>query len=418
MRTRPRAIVALPVAAALLALPLLGCAGCSGPDPAEQGPPPAAGGAPFSGPELPDLTRDRARATRPAPNLTVVRQQLRAALKAGAPGAFVAVSDVDAGPYPIQTVGMADLAARRPMDPRLRFRVASVTKTFTAALVMQLVGEGKIGLDQPIQRYLPKGTLPPNWKASVRQVLQHRAGFYDYGVHLLNQKANGTVDNFETYLRNVVYQPQQMVDMAVRRGPQSRSGTSYLYTNTDYLLLGMAIEKATGQTYGQALTSRIFGPLRMTQSYYPVPEKKIAGPHITGYLSEDDRSKPPVNATEQNMTWMNSAGGIISNAADLQRFHRALLGGRLVRPALLRQMLIALPYSKGPHKGAYGLGLKDYTLPCGQHVVGHDGVVQGYQTQLFSTVDGRRQVVIFANASNNTGVYNAEVRALDAAFCG
>ncbi|MEU7167194.1 serine hydrolase domain-containing protein [Streptomyces morookaense] len=347
-----------------------------------------------------------------------VRTALHHTIAAGAPGAFAVIRDH--GNPEIErtvTIGKADLDGT-PMNAKWRFRVGSNSKVFTAVLVMRLAEQGRIDLDKPLREYLPSGTLPENWEVTGRQVMQHRAGIYDHTDDLLEHPGEETTVGFEKRIRNTVYRPAELVAMSVEHGLQYRPGTQYAYSNTDFVLMGMAVEHLTGRSYGDVLREQIIKPLGLKGTSFVVPKKTIAGRHITGYLTNDDRSKPLLDATEQNGSWVWSAGAVISSAADMDRFLSALLAGSsggLVSDESLRQMTSALP--TGTARVAYGLGLREIALSCGK-VYGHGGIVQGFQTQSFAMRGGGRTVVAFANASNNDAVTQGLKDALEPAFCG
>ncbi|MCC3767765.1 serine hydrolase [Streptomyces sp. UNOC14_S4] len=359
-----------------------------------------------------------ARSAHPAPDVAGVRKALEGAVAAGAPGAFAVVRDHgDPEAARTVTIGKADLDGT-PMNADWRFRVGSNTKTFTSVLVLRLAEQGSVDLDGPMRDYLPAGTLPEDWNMTVRQVLQHRAGIYDHTDDLLEQPGEETTSAFEKRIRTTVYEPAGLVAMSVKHGQQYTPGTRYAYSNTDFVLLGMAVEHVTGRPYAEVLREQIIEPLRLRHTSFVVPDKAIAGRHVTGYLTNDDRAKPLLDATEQNGSWIWSAGAVISSAADMDRFLTALLGGSsggLVSDASLEQMTDAVPT---PTAGtAYGLGLRELSLSCGK-VYGHSGVVQGFQTQVYGTRDGTRTVVAFANASNNDVVRQGLMNTLEPAFCG
>ncbi|MFI9722122.1 serine hydrolase domain-containing protein [Streptomyces sp. NPDC052396] len=352
-----------------------------------------------------------------------VRTALQQVLAAGAPGASVVVSDHlhDHGRSKEArrslAVGRADLNGT-PMHADWRFRVGSNSKMFAAVLVMRLAEQGRIDLDKPLRDYLPQGMLPADWNITGRQVLEHRAGVYDHTDDLLEQPGEETTAAFEKRIRNNVYDPKDLVALSVKHGLQYPAGTKYSYSNTDFVLLGLAVEHLTGRPYAEVLREQILEPLKLRQTSFVVPEKKIAGAHVTGYLTNDDRTKPLLDSTEQTASWIWSAGAIISSAADLDRFLTHLLAGRsggLVSDESLRQMTAVLPTPTA--KVSYGLGIREIALSCGK-VLGHGGIVQGYQTQSFATPDGRRTVVAFANASNNGAVTQALTNVLEPAFCG
>lgn len=347
-----------------------------------------------------------------------VRAALERTVAAGAPGAFAVVRDHGgADPKQSVAVGKADLDGT-PMNADWRFRVGSNTKLFTSVLVLRLAEQGRIDLDKPLRDSLPAGTLPEGWDMTGRQVLQHRSGVYDHTNDLLEQPGEETTSAFEKRIRNTVYQPADMVAMSVKHGKQFTPGSKYSYSNTNYVLLGMAIEHLTGGSYGKALRKQIIKPLGLKKTSYVVPRKTISGKHVTGYLTNDDRTKPLLDSTEQNGSWVASSGAVISSAADLDRFLTKLLAGRsggLLSDESVRQMTTALPTPTA--KVSYGLGLREIELSCGK-VYGHGGIVQGFQTQSFATRDGKKTVVVFANASNNSAVTQGLTNTLEPAFCG
>ncbi|MEV4437564.1 serine hydrolase domain-containing protein [Streptomyces sp. NPDC049577] len=354
-----------------------------------------------------------------APDSAGVRAALQRTLDAGAPGAFAVIKDHrNPGADQTLSLGKADLKTGTPMNAGWRFRVGSNTKMFTSVLVMRLAEQHRIDLDRPMRDYLPAGTLPSDWAMTVRQVMEHRAGVYDHTNDLLEQPGEETTQVYEQRIRNNVYDPKALVAMSVKHGIQYPPGTAYAYSNTDFTLLGMAVEHLTGRPYADVLREQVIEPLKLRRTSYVVPDKRIAGPHVTGYLTNDDRSKPLLDSTEQTGSWVGTAGAVISSAADLDRFLTALVAGSaggLVSDDSLRQMTTAIPTPTA--KISYGLGVREIALSCGK-VYGHGGIVQGFQTQSFATKDGKRTVVAFANASNNGAVTQGLMGTLEPAFCG
>lgn len=349
---------------------------------------------------------------RPAPDLTALQQSLAATSSAGAPGVFARLDDSADGTHELG-VGTGDLTTGAPVDPAGRFRVGSVNKTFTAVLVLQLVAEHRVDLDAPAAGYLPDGVLPADSPITVRELLDHTSGLYDYTNDLL---AGDTVTGYENF-RYRTYDPADLVASSLAHGQDFAPGSRYEYSNTNFVVLGMLVEHLTGRTYPQALDERVLRPLHLTGTSFVVPTTTIAGPHAVGYLTEDDRTKPLFDATDQTGSWIWTAGALISDAADLNRYLRALATGELLPPEQLAEMEdFTAVDSTGT--SLYGLGLREYKLSCGIDVIGHDGIVEGYQTYAYSTVDGTRQLTVSADASNNTDVFTAERTALDPAFCG
>ncbi|MFF2145554.1 serine hydrolase domain-containing protein [Kitasatospora sp. NPDC058190] len=367
---------------------------------------------------VPALAADRDGAALPVPDTAGVLGALQATTGAGAPGAFAVIRDHDEDERTRSlSVGQANLDGT-PMNSSWRFRVGSNSKMFAAVLVMQLAEEGRIDLDKPLRDYLPAGTLPESWTMTGRQVMEHRAGVYDHTNDLLEQPGEETTSAFEARIRTNVYQPADLVAMSVKHGQQYTPGSRYSYSNTDFVLMGLAVEHLTGRPYADVLRERIIEPLGLKKTSFVVPDQRIKGAHVTGYLTNDDRAKPLLDSTEQTASWLWSAGGVISSAGDLDRFLTALMAGSnggLISDASLQQMEAALPTPTA--KISYGLGLRRISLSCGD-VYGHGGIVQGYQTQSFTTPDGKRSVVVFANASNNGTVTQGLMSALEPAFCG
>ncbi|WP_329258811.1 serine hydrolase domain-containing protein [Streptomyces pseudovenezuelae] len=345
--------------------------------------------------------------TAPAVDLAGVRGVLRSALAQGAPGSMARIDD--GGTVYRAAVGVADRGSGRAMGDADRFRIGSVTKTFTAVVLLQLVDEKKLSLDAPVNRYLP-GLLPDD-RITVRHVLGHRSGLYDY----TNDMFAKTVPGFEA-VRKKVFTPRELVKLSLGRPRTNAPGAVYSYSNTNFVVAGMLIEKLTGNPVRTEYENRIIEPLKLSDTFYVHPGTKIPGRHARGYLTPDQAGAPLVDATEQTVSWAQSAGALISSTRDLNTFLSALLGGRLTSAAQLAQMERWLP-SSGSGQG-YGLGLRRRDLSCGISVYGHTGAVQGFYTYAFASKDGKRALAAVANTSNNGTVLNTMLRTLDSAFCG
>ncbi|MQS37129.1 serine hydrolase domain-containing protein [Streptomyces katsurahamanus] len=345
-------------------------------------------------------------AAAPAPDVTALRQALRAALAAGAPGAMARVDD--GGTVHKAAEGIADRGTGRAITADDRFRVGSVTKTFSAAVLLQLVDEGALGLDDRVDDHLP-GLLPDR-RTTVRHVLSHRSGLYDYTNDLFAR----TVPGFEA-VRNKVFGYQELMDLSLAKAPTVAPGGSYAYSNTNFVVAGMLIEKLTGNPVGDEYRDRIFTPLKLRDTFYVHPGTAVPGVHARGYLTPDEAGAALVDSTRQTASWAQSAGAIISTTRDLNTFLAALLGGELTSAAQLAEMRRWVPVNSTQ---AYGLGLRRRDLSCGVSVYGHNGTVQGYYTSSFTSGDGRRSVTAVANTSNNGTVLNTLPRTLEAVFCG
>ncbi|MEU1480227.1 serine hydrolase domain-containing protein [Streptomyces sp. NPDC005760] len=343
----------------------------------------------------------------PAVDLAGVRGVLRSALAQGAPGAMARIDD--RGTVFRAAVGVADRGSERAMGEADRFRIGSVTKTFTAVVLLQLVDEKKLNLDAPVNRYLP-GLLPDD-RITVRHILGHRSGLYDYTNDMFAKSVSG----FEA-VRKRVFTPTELVKLSLRTARTNAPGAVYSYSNTNFVVAGMLVEKLTGHPVRTEYENRIIGPLKLRDTFYVHPGMTIPGRHARGYLTPDQAGAPLVDATEQTVSWAQSAGALISSSRDLNTFLSALLGGRLTSAAQLAQMERWMPSSGSGQ--AYGLGLRRRDLSCGVSVYGHTGAVQGFYTYAFASKDGKRALAAVANTSNNGTVLNTMLGTLDSAFCG
>ncbi|MFD0006941.1 serine hydrolase domain-containing protein [Streptomyces sp. NPDC127178] len=349
---------------------------------------------------------DAKAAALPAPDVDGIWNVLRTARRQGAPGAIARLDD--GGTAHWAAVGVADRKSGRAINNADRFRIGSVTKTFSAVVLLQLAEEKRLKLDAPVNRYLP-GLLPDDG-VTVRHVLSHRSGLYDY----TNEMFARTVPGFEA-VRTKVFTYRQLVNRSLNKARTTKPGGAYSYSNTNFVVAGMLIEKLTGHSVGTEYRNRIIEPLKLRDTFYVHPGTKIPGRHTRGYLTPDTAGAALVDATAQTASWAQSAGAVISSTGDLNTFLSALLGGRLTSRAQLAQMQRWVP-AGGVQ--SYGLGLRRRDLSCGVSVYGHTGVVQGYYTYAFASKDGRRSLAALANTSNNGTVLNSMMGTLESAFCG
>ncbi|MET8981843.1 serine hydrolase domain-containing protein [Streptomyces sp. NPDC004539] len=358
---------------------------------------------------LPATTAYAAPATSgPTADMDGVETALKAAMAQGAPGAMARY----VGPYgaQVRTVGVRDRESGAAMDIRARFRIGSVSKTFSSVVLLQLVQEGKLTLDAPVNEYLP-GLLPDD-RITVRHLMTHRSGLADYTDDMFEH----TVPGFES-VRNRVFSYQELLDLSLALPRTTEPGVSYRYSNTNFVVVGMLIEKLTGTPVAEQYKKRIFKPLGLRDTMYVHPETKIPGFHVRGYLHPDEAGAPLVDSTEQTVSWAQSAGAVISSPADLNTFTTALMRGRLLSPEMLDAMTTVTP-TDTTNTRFYGLGLRRYDLTCGVQVFGHTGTVQGFYTYTFATRDGKRALSAMANTSNKGSANTALGGTLEAAFCG
>ena len=255
------------------------------------------------------------------------------------------------------TSGVNGLDTTRPVDVRSRFRIGSITKTFLATVVLQLVAEGRLRLDDPVEKWLP-GAVPNGQQITVRQLLNHTSGLFDFRRTLIFPPDPG----FLQY-RWRTWTAAEQVRRALANPPTFEPpGREFAYSNTNYTLLGMIVEKATGRTYGEQIKRRVLRPLHLRETVLPGTGTRIAGPHPHGYVPiELDGKIQLVDFTELNPSLFGAGGEMISTTKDLNRFFTALLGGRLLPAHLLDEMK-----TQGIEGGkSYGLGLSWRDTTCG-----------------------------------------------------
>ena len=309
-----------------------------------------------------------------------VRDALADVVAGGVPGAYAAV--VEHGDTWRGSAGVGDLRTGRTPDPRGRIRVASVTKTFVATVVLQLVGEGRVGLDDPIADHLP-GLLPYAEPITVRQLLGHTSGVPRDIAHWQ------TLEEIDTK-RWVAFTPTQLVRLATDGVPLLFApGTGFSYSNVGYTVLGMLVERLTGRSLATELDRRVVRPLHLRDTSFPVYQPFLPRPAARGY--EQLYGDTLTDVTTYVWSRLFASGNVISSPDDLNRFFRALLGGRLLPEDLLAQMKDARPQAIGPF--GYGLGLMHWPRPCGgEDWWGHGGDLPGYNTWSLHTTDLTRQV--------------------------
>jgi D-alanyl-D-alanine carboxypeptidase len=327
------------------------------------------------------VTTDAAAATGTA-DRSELQRALDELVAAGAAGALAEVRD-EHGVWRGSS-GVAELGRSRPMPANGRFRAGSITKTFVATVVLQLAAEGRLRLDDSVERWLP-GLVPAGERITVRQLLNHTSGLYDYTDALPLADPAGLLD-----IRWRTWQPEQLVQLASAQPPLFEPGARWSYSSTNYILLGLIAERVTGRPYGAEVEQRIIRPLRLSGTSVPGTFPRIRGPHAHGYLPTIvDGQLRPVDITEFNPSAAWAGGEIISTAADLNRFFAALAGGQLLGEAELREMTTPAAPAED-----YGFGLVRQVLSCGVTVYGHDGDFPGYSSRSAVTADTRRSVTV------------------------
>ena len=302
-----------------------------------------------------------------------------------AAGATAAIAEVAGRSGARASAGVARLGRPAPAPVDGRFRIGSVSKTFLATVILQLEAEGRLRLDDSVERWLP-GAVPGGHAITLKQLLNHTSGLFDY-TDTLDLSPEGWLD-----LRFRSWAPAQLVAAGTSRPPLFAPGAGWSYSNTNYVLLGMVVQAVTGGTYAEQIRHRIIRPLGLRHTESPGERADITGPHAHGYLAVGpEGAQKPVDVTRMNPSVASAAGDMISSTADLNRFFKALLTGGLLPPAQLTAMMTMVEGHD------YGLGLERTTLNCGATLYGHGGGIFGYSTGSFHTSDGSRRLSLSVN---------------------
>ncbi|MGI5484619.1 serine hydrolase domain-containing protein [Streptomyces lavendofoliae] len=285
------------------------------------------------------------------------------------------------------TAGVRDRWTHAPALENARFRAGSTTKVVTASLVLQLVAEGKVDLDTPVSHYLP-GLLPASFTEppTVRHLLTFTSGL-QAGPGLGSTTEEMYANRFRTLT------PQEVVAGAMAKGPAAAPGTRQKYQNIDYTVLGLLVERVTGDRYAHQAQQRVLRPLGMRHTGFPVGgDPRIHGPHNRAYADIGGRTR---DVTEWNMSDRWAAGDMVSTTADLERLLVGLFQGRVIPEHLLDQML-TVPDLDGAQ---YGMGLQRFRYN-NTEIWGKTGSRPGYHTVLAATRDLSRTVVYSVNAKS------------------
>lgn len=321
---------------------------------------------------------------------TDVQRVLDQAVADGAPGIAAEVRDGHERWY--GSAGAADTETGRQREPQERFRIGSATKAFTAAVVLQLVGEGRLSLDDTVEKWLPG--LVQN-TITIRQLLNHTSGIFNYGNDPEFFKLGMGDAWFEH--RYDVHTPEELVKIGLRNPPSFEPGQGFGYSNTNYFLAAMIVEKLTGRPLAEELDSRIIRPLGLSGTYLPGTDTTISGPHPVHYSTLFIPGGKVHDASDADQSFAWAAGGVVSTTGDLQVFFRALLGGHLLPAAEQRELLTTVETSGWIPNTRYGLGVFSQTLPCGVTVWGGGGATYGSWVYAMGTKDGKHFVTAQVN---------------------
>ena len=313
-------------------------------------------------------------------------------VKAGVPGVIAHVREGDKE-WDL-TSGVADVTRGRKARVDDRVRIGSVTKTFVATVILQLESEGRLSLDDSVDRWLPgvvRGNGNDGGRITIRMLLNHSSGIPEY---LADQDREIFRSYFATGDYDRVWTSRQLVAQAMKQPPVFAPGTDALYSNTNYVLAGMIAEAVTGKSVQAEVTQRIIRPLHLDRTTFPERDPVIHGPHLEGYLSNTYYDYQ--NVTRFSPSWADAAGAIISTPQDVATFHHALFLGRLLPPAQMKELTTVVESTSRPGL-RNALGFMKIEI-CGQDVWFKDGQFPGYASESLTSPDGSRQVVYTINS--------------------
>ncbi|MFF1923909.1 serine hydrolase domain-containing protein [Streptomyces sp. NPDC058221] len=344
---------------------------------------------------------------------TQTQQAMDTAVRDGVPGVTGQVNDA----YSVWmgTSGVGNLKTGAPRSSADLYRIGSMTKTFVATVMLQLEAEGKVDLDGTVDSWLPgvvRGNGNDGRRVTVRQLLNHTSGIPSYTADPEFLENGFTVKFLEH--RYDTYTPPQLVDIAMRQKPLFDPGTSWSYSNTNYVLAGMIIEKVSGRSYEDEIKRRIVNPLGLFATSVPRTASSMPVPSSRAYSKlslAPQPADPSYDVTELNPSAAASAGAMVSSSGDLNRFYSALLGGRLLPAKQLEEMKTTVPVSGSGLITAYGLGLMKFSPSCGVTVWGHGGNIQGSASQAVTSADGKHSLALNFNgdwSGNSQAVIEAE----------
>ncbi|AHA06315.1 D-alanyl-D-alanine carboxypeptidase [Bacillus toyonensis] len=323
------------------------------------------------------------------------KQVMQETVQLGAPG--ILAKAYNNGKTSSYTAGVADLSTKKPVKSDYRFRIGSVTKTFTATTVLQLVGENRVQLDDSIEKWLP-GLIQGNGydgnQITIRQLLNHTSGIAEY----LKSKDADIMNSKKTYTA------EEIVKIGLSLPPDFSPGKGWSYSNTGYVILGMLIEKITGNSYAEEIEKRIIEPLDLSNTFLPGNSPVIPGKnHARGYVKTEGTSELK-DITYYNPSLANSAGDMISNADDLNKFFSSLLSGKLLKERELKEMLTTVPVEGKAVGDGYGLGIYETKLPNGVSVWGHGGGIPGFTTFAGGVIGGKHTLAVSINSLDEVDI--------------
>jgi D-alanyl-D-alanine carboxypeptidase len=315
--------------------------------------------------------------------LSELSSELERSVELGAMGAFIYIEDAD-GKSAFLTAGYADLKRKTRMRPDDYFHICSVTKSFTAAVILKLVAQRKLKLTDTVAEWLPEKKIPNANVLTLEHLLRMRSGLVDF-------ESDPELDEGGLEAHRKPYSPEAAVDLALKHKARFKPDKKFEYCNTNFVLLELIAERVTGKLLRDLFQSYIIQPLALHTTRYPHwADLSLPEPYIRGYEW--------VNGSwlECSEVFMGCGdGAMLSSAIDLGKFFRALLTGQLLPKKLLEQMMTHV-VDKPTADELYGLGLFIIETPVGT-AWGHDGGGYGYSNSSFLHPESGRFVCGFVN---------------------
>lgn len=321
-----------------------------------------------------------ARTTAADPAESALEERLQSLVDAGYPAALASVTRPDGTSIDV-SVGDGDLSSDRETPEDAEVRVGSNTKMFVATVVMQLIEEGAVSLDEPIETYLP-GVVTSDGidgaAITVRDLLRQTSGL---------PESSEVVATDPFGMQDVYISGRDLLDIALAQPATFAPGDRWEYSNTNYIVLGLLVERVSQRPLWEQIDERIVRPLELDHTYLPVPgERELRGAHVEGYHADFPGELREITDMDPAFGW--AAGAVVSTPTEMNRFMQALLGGELVSEESVALMQDTVPADDPFHPDlGYGLGLQTYSLECGV-MWGHGGDIPGTQTRNAVAPDG------------------------------
>jgi len=304
--------------------------------------------------------------------------------QANQPGGVVIVTQGGEVVYR-KAFGMADLARDIPVRPEMPFRIGSVTKQFTAVAVMMLADEGKLALDDDVAKLLPD--FPKGRGITVENLLTHSSGLRGY-----NERPQDAASMAADMGRG------EVLEAIAEEMPRFAPGEGVAYSNSNYYLLGLVIEKASGTPYADFLAQRVFDPLGMRSTAYEGRERD-GTKRVEGYVR--GRGKPFEKALPISATQSFAAGALISTVDDLARWDAAITAGKLLKPETWHRVFTPYRLRNGPSTpNCIGWFLDRNTL--GRDVYFHAGGINGFATMVYRVPKDDLFVAVLVNNAGDS----------------